>query len=128
LLVDSRISSARLGARACLVSLSGEIDLHLAPELDDALFHAIGQGARRLVVDFTGASFADSTVLGVVLQAAQRLQQLGAELVVVCDDRRILRSFELTGLEGAFPIEPSLTDALSRIPSARASVNGGVHA
>jgi anti-sigma B factor antagonist len=128
LLVDSRICSARLGAQAYLVSLSGEVDLHLAPELDDALFHAIKQGARRLVVDFTGAIFADSSVLGVVLRAAQRMQLLGAELVVVCEDRHILRSFELTGLDRAFPIEPTLMDALSRVPSDRASLNGGLRA
>jgi anti-anti-sigma factor len=71
------------------------------------------------VVDLTGAILADSSVLGVVLSAAQRMQRLGAELVVVCDDRRILRSFELTGLHRAIPIEPTLMDALSRIPLAR---------
>jgi anti-sigma B factor antagonist len=127
LLVDSRISSAWLGSQAYLVSLSGEVDLHLTPELDDALFYAIRQGARRIVVDFAAATFADSSALGVVLRAAQTLQQLGAELVVVCDDRRILRSLELTGLERAFPIEPSLMDAMSRIP-AHASLDTGVPA
>ena len=127
MLVDSRISSAWLGAQAYLVSLSGEIDLHLTPELDDALCYAIRQGARRIVVDFTPATFVDSSALGVILRAAETLQQLGAELVVACDDRRILRTLELTGLERAFPIEPSLMDALSRIP-AHVSLDAGVHA
>jgi anti-anti-sigma regulatory factor len=56
------------------------------------------------------------------------MQLLGAEFVVVCDDRRILRSFELTGLDRAFPIEPTLMDALSRVPTDRASLNGGLRA
>lgn len=73
------------------------------------------------MVDFTGAILADSSVLGVVLRAAERTQRLGAELVVVCDDRRMLRSFELTGLQRAFPIEPTLMEALSRVPLARVS-------
>jgi anti-sigma B factor antagonist len=119
--LDVRISSARLGAQAYLVSLSGEVDVYVAPQLEDELLHAIGAGAKQLVVDFTGVIFADSSVLGVVLQAAQRMRERGGQLVVVCDDRRILRTFELTGLESAFPIEPSLTEALARVPDGQVS-------
>ena len=110
--IDFRISSAQLGARTRIVSLGGEIDLHTAPQLNDALESAVADGATRVIVDFEGVSFIDSTVLGVLLRTFSRLRSSGGELVLVSDDRRILRTFEITGLDRKFRIESSLAEAM----------------
>ena len=70
-------------------------------------------GARRVVIDLAGAAFIDSTVLGVLLKALTRLDAGGGELVLVSDDRRILKLLEVTGLGRVFRIEPTLTDAIA---------------
>jgi anti-sigma B factor antagonist len=112
--LDFRISCARLGRRAYLVSLGGEIDLHVAPRLSEELHGAIANGARRLVVDLGGVSFIDSSGIAALVRAAERLRARGAELVLVCDDHRILRALEVTGLDGRLPRERTLTEAISR--------------
>lgn len=98
-----------------IVSLGGEVDAHTAPRLDEELAGAIETGARRVVVDLAGTSFVDSTVLGVLLHAQRRLDGLEGRLVLVSDDPRILRVFELTGLDRQFQIERSLTETISNL-------------
>jgi len=98
-----------------IVSLGGEVDAHTAPRLDEELAGAIEAGARRVVVDLAGTSFVDSTVLGVLLRTQRRLDGLEGRLVLVSDDPRILRVFELTGLDRQFQIERSLTETISNL-------------
>jgi anti-sigma B factor antagonist len=117
--LDFRITCARLGRRAYLVSLAGEIDLHVAPRLSDELEGAIADGAHRLVVDLSGVSFIDSSGIATLVRAAERLRIRGAELVLVCDDHRILRALEVTGLDGRLPRERTLTEAIARGPRDR---------
>ena len=113
--VDFRISSAHLADDAYIVSLGGEIDLYTAPKLEQALEGLTASGARRVVIDLAGAAFIDSTVLGVLLKALTRLDAGGGELVLVSDDRRILKLLEVTGLGRVFRIEPTLTDAIASL-------------
>lgn len=113
--VEFRISSAELGSGAQIVSLGGEVDVHTAPRLDEELARATGAGSRRVVVDLAGASFIDSTVVGVLLRAHERLGRDGGGLVLVSDDPRILRVFELTGLDRRLTIERSLAEAIGEL-------------
>ena len=112
---EFRIDSAALGRGVQIVSLGGEVDAHTAPRLDEELAGAIEAGARRVVVDLAGTSFVDSTVLGVLLRTQRRLDGLEGRLVLVSDDPRILRVFELTGLDRQFQIERSLTETISNL-------------
>jgi anti-sigma B factor antagonist len=116
--IEFQISSAALGRGVQIVSLGGEVDAHTAPRLDEELAGAIDSGARRVVVDLAGASFIDSTVLGVLLRADKRLKGEG-ELVVVADDPRILRTLELTGLDRRLTIQSSLTEAIAKLSNGR---------
>lgn len=111
--LDVRIESARIGRGVHVVALAGEIDLHTAPRLDEELFGAIGDGARRVLVDMAGATFVDSTVLGVLLRAHSRLDDRGGRLVIISDDPRILRTLELTGLDRMLSVERSLTETVA---------------
>lgn len=111
--LDARIDSARIGRGVHVVALGGEIDLHTAPRLDEALFSAIDEGAHRVLVDLAATTFVDSTVLGILLRAHRRLDDAGGRLVVVSNDPRILRTFELTGLDRTLAVEPTLTETVA---------------
>jgi anti-sigma B factor antagonist len=113
--LDFRISSAHLTGDAYLVSLGGDVDLHTAPQLEDELRSLTASGARRIVVDLTGAACIDSTVLGVLLKTLTHLDAGGGELILVSDDRRILKIFEVTGLGRVFRIAATLTDAIESV-------------
>jgi anti-sigma B factor antagonist len=102
-------------AEGLLVVVSGQADLHTAPELRASLGSAIDEGWRRLAVDLTGATFVDSMTLGVLLGALKRLTALSGRLVIVCPDQHLRRVFELTALDGVLGVVDSREEAFARL-------------
>ena len=120
--LDFSVNTAALGGDAFIVTITGEVDLHTAPELEHALDGVVGLGGTAVALDLSEVSFVDSTVLGVLLRIRQRLHDLGGEVVVVTQDRRVLRTFEVTGLDRVIVIERQLADAVATISPADAPV------
>ena len=120
--LDFSVNTAALGGDAFIVTITGEVDLHTAPELEHALDGVVGLGGTAVALDLSEVSFVDSTVLGVLLRYRQRLHDLGGEVVVVTQDRRVLRTFEVTGLDRVIVIERRLADAVATIKPADAPV------
>jgi anti-sigma B factor antagonist len=116
--LDFSVNTAALGGDSFIITLTGEVDLYTAPSLEQALEGVVGLGGTAVALDLAEVSFVDSTVLGVLLRYHERLQNLGGELVVVTQDRRVLRIFEVTGLDRVFSIERRLADAVATITPA----------
>lgn len=102
-------------ANAFVVTATGEVDMYTAPTLEQALDGVIGLGGTSVVLDLCEVTFADSTLLSVLLRYRDHFAELGGQLVIVTDDRRILRTFEITGLERLFRIEARLADGVSAV-------------
>jgi anti-sigma B factor antagonist len=112
--VAARVSAAQIGADAFVVSAAGEVDLASHEVLDRELSGVLDRGCRRLIVDLTGVTFMDSAALGALVRNVKRLPGEGG-CVVVADDPRILRVFEITGLDRTFEIERSLAEGVDRL-------------
>ena len=100
---------------AFVVSVAGQADLHTAPELRDAIAHAIDDGEQRIVVDLTEATFIDSMTLGVLLGARRRAVEQDGALAIVCPDPHLRRVFEITSLDRVFAITTSRDEAFARL-------------
>jgi anti-sigma B factor antagonist len=98
--------------RTSVISLEGEIDLGRAPSLKWALVDSVDAGCKQLVVDLLRVTFMDSTALG-VLVAVNRSLDADARLAIVCVHTNVLKIFELSGMDGTFPIFPTLEQALA---------------
>jgi anti-sigma B factor antagonist len=107
-----RVNTEQIDDRTAVISVAGEVDLYTAPELKRELVSAIDQGARKIVVDLSEATFIDSTTLGVLLSGVKRLRPLDGELAVVCTDRNIRKIFEITLLDRVFSIHEDRAEAL----------------
>jgi anti-anti-sigma factor len=92
----------QLGADAYAVHPPAVIDAFTAPELSELLLGLIADGARRVVVDLSGASLIDSSGLGALLSAHLQLREDGGRLELVPGGREVMRGFELTGLARVF--------------------------
>jgi anti-sigma B factor antagonist len=94
-----------------VIVVSGEVDIHTAPRLRQALDALIVAGAWKVVVDLQGVDFIDSSGLRVLLTARRRLEPNGGTLSLVCTQPRVLKVLEITGLLGSFPIYGSTDEA-----------------
>jgi anti-sigma B factor antagonist len=84
----------------------------------------LDERATRITVDLLRVTFLDSTSLGVLVGAAKRAHARGGRIVLVADDPRTLRVFEITGLGGVFALERSLATAVEAVT---AEADGGLH-
>jgi anti-anti-sigma factor len=89
---------------AHLVTASGELDVAAAPQLSAILTMGAASSQNVVVLDMGGATFIDSTALGVVIRSADQLQNAGKRLFVVAPDGPVSRLLELTNLKQHFAV------------------------
>jgi anti-sigma B factor antagonist len=98
-----------------VVALTGEHDVSTAPHIRDQVVPTLDAG-NPLVVDLSGASFIDSSVLGVLLGGLRRAREHGLGYAIVLGDdagSAVRRIFDVTGLIPVFPIHARLDDAVA---------------
>jgi anti-anti-sigma factor len=79
------------------ISLTGELDLAGAGQMEASLAEAERAKPVRIVIDLARLSFLDSTGLRLLLQADLRAREGGYELVLRPGTPSVQRVFEVTG-------------------------------
>ena len=95
-----------------VLRVGGEIDVATAPRLREQLIKLVNDQRFMIVVDLGAVDFIDSTGLGVLIGALKRVRTHDGALVLVCTEPRIVKVFEITGLNQVFQIYPSLDAAV----------------
>ena len=101
------LSTSRLGP-AVVVAVSGELDLHSAPELMSVLDeHMRDPATDVVVVDLTDVAFLGSTGLGVLANLATR-----ATVPTTPDHRAVTRPWAAMTLQEILPLYPTVGSAV----------------
>jgi anti-sigma B factor antagonist len=79
------------------VVVHGEIDMATAPQLRDLLDELVSGGSRRIVLDCRDLGFLDSSGIGVLVAARNRMGD-GGELVIDSPTPQVLKVLEITGV------------------------------
>ena len=79
-----------------MLTLHGELDLSSSAALEEELHRVDGVGL--VVVDLRDLAFLDSTGLGVLVRAHQRLREEGNQFALIEGEGQVSRLLELTGL------------------------------
>ena len=98
-------------ANGAVITLSGELDAYDAPELRRTFETLLETEPALVVLDLTGVTFLDSTVLGAIVGLLRRVREGGGELRTVLPDTTARRIFEITNLVAALDVWPSKEDA-----------------
>jgi anti-sigma B factor antagonist len=107
------------GPEVAILVVGGEVDYEVSPQLKVHLMRAIKDGARRLVLDLSDVTFIDSTAIGVLAGAVEKLDEKGGgSLSVVSTHEKVIQIFEITGLESVITVHPSREDALAALTTA----------
>lgn len=80
--------------------LIGELDHHGASEVRDRIDTAVlQQRCRRLILDFSGLNFMDSSGIGLIMGRYRLMTSLGGTLTVGGASKRLENIIRLAGLE-----------------------------
>ncbi|MFE5858336.1 STAS domain-containing protein [Streptomyces sp. NPDC056500] len=105
---------ARRGRGAVILTLSGEFDLDTIAPVTAAFDQAM-TGPEVVVVDLEGVSFADSTMVNLLLQAHRAL---GTRFRLAAPSPPVQRLIDLLGLDRVLHLHASVDEALAAGPSA----------
>lgn len=90
-----------------VVLVGGEIDLSAVDALTGAIERARTDDGDRLVLDMSAATFIDSSGLAVLFRAFRALGQVRERVVLRAPRPAVLRTLQMTGLDGLLTIEPA---------------------
>jgi anti-sigma B factor antagonist len=99
---------------ACVIRVSGDIDITTAERLRSRLLELADEGHVKQVLSLEGDVFLDSAGLGALVSIRRRLQVLGGALVLAVSNELVLRLLRLTSLDKVVAIHPTAEEALDR--------------
>lgn len=95
-----------------IVELSGRFDAYEVPEVDNKLMELANSHQAKIIVDMHAVDFIDSSALATLVKALKHCRQNQGDLYL-CDLNNPVRIiFELTRLDKAFHIYPTIEDAV----------------
>ena len=98
-----------------ILVVGGEVDYEVSPQLKAHMMRAIKAGARRLVLDLSDVTFIDSTAIGVIAGAVEKLDEAGGSLAIVSTHEKVVQIFEITGLDSVVTLHASREEALAAL-------------
>ncbi|MCU1675445.1 MAG: hypothetical protein JWM93_203 [Frankiales bacterium] len=104
--------------RPAVTILTGELDLQASRSLGQRLNEEVGAGvaAADIILDLSSVSFMDSSALGVIVQADQRLGRQGRGLAVVAPEGSAAATLvEMTHVDRALRVATTRADAEAQL-------------
>ena len=100
--LELELTSADLGA---VIAVRGEVDMATVPQLRDVLNQLIEAGSQRIVLDCRALAFLDSSGIGVLVAARNRLGDNG-EIVLDSPPAHVRKVLEITGVASHLSVVP----------------------
>lgn len=113
--MNLRVETRNPSEGIAVIALAGEVDVYTSPRVKQEIVNLLNSDTTRMVVDLTGVEYLDSTGLGVLIGGLKRARERDGDLKLICDNVRILRIFEITGLTKIFDIYRSEAEALLKL-------------
>jgi anti-sigma B factor antagonist len=113
--MNLKVETRNVQDGVAVIALNGEVDVYTSPRLKQEMVDLLNKGTARLVVDLSAVQYLDSTGLGVLIGGLKRAREREGDLRLICDNLRILRIFEITGLTKIFDIYRNEAEALASL-------------
>ena len=101
--------------RPNVLSLEGDIDLHVSPVVTESLNAMIKKKPKRIVIDLSGATYIDSACLAALILAMQNVKGFGGRFFLAGLGETMRSIFETSRLDQIFQIFPDVDAALAAI-------------
>jgi anti-sigma B factor antagonist len=100
---------------ASVIDIQGEINAFAENALMDAYTMASTQGARVIILDFSKLDYMNSSGIGLLVTLLIRVRRQNQRLLASGLNEHYRQIFELTRLNEAIVIYPSVSDALKAV-------------
>lgn len=97
-----------------VISLSGDVDMHSSPMLREKLLELIKNKPPRLIVNFKGVSYIDSSGIATFVEGLKHVKAYKGRLQFSELPQSIMDIFSFSKLDKVFEICGNLDDAVSR--------------
>ncbi len=108
-----KLETLPAGDNCAVIRVTGEVDVHTAPELRERVVRLLAVGVVHLIVDLGHVVFLDSTGIGALVGALRRVRAHEGSLMLVTSSDQLLNIFDVTGLGDVFVIYPTLEEAIA---------------
>ncbi len=98
--------------RIVVLSVCDAVDLLSAPQLTEAIHHALAQAPVGLIVDLTDVKFLASVGMRVLVEAQEQANAISARFGVVAEGAATSRPIRLLGIDAILALYSTLDDAL----------------
>jgi len=82
-------------------------------ELGEAVRHSLEQGSRKLIINFSGVSYLDSSGVGELVGCYTSIRHQGGDLRICCLNARISNLLKMTSLTSVFAVMDTEADAVA---------------
>lgn len=96
-----------------VLSLEGQIDLHVSPKVAASIDEIIKERPARLVVDVSRVNYIDSSGLAVLINGMRDVEDYGGIFILAGVQEEVRPILETARLEKFFLIFPSVDEALA---------------
>ncbi|MDQ7823823.1 MAG: STAS domain-containing protein [Candidatus Eremiobacteraeota bacterium] len=107
------VESKDIAENIHLVSLEGDIDFIVYPELKKQLLKLIESGKINMIVNLDKVNYIDSSGLGAITSAHLKVTSMGGNIKIVSPNSDINKIFDITGLSKVVKIYSDYNTALS---------------
>ncbi len=102
--------------RTLILRVTEEIDQHIADKIRKKLDSEIEiYSPRKVVFDFNGIEFMDSSGIGMVLGRYKLVKMLGGTLEIINVNKRLKRIFEMSGVSRIIEIKDEESEKNERV-------------
>jgi anti-sigma B factor antagonist len=88
-----------------VITVRGDVDMASAPQLRDVLDELVEAGSQRIVLDCRALAFLDSSGIGVLIAARNRLGDEGV-IVLASPPAHVRKVLEITGVSSHLAVVP----------------------
>jgi anti-anti-sigma factor len=106
------IETRKMDSGVAVVTVSGRLVLGRDVErLETVIDQLLKQDQKRFVFDLSTLDYADSSGIGTLVACLTHIKKAGGELRMAGANARMLRLFQMTGVNHLMSMYPTVTDA-----------------
>jgi anti-sigma B factor antagonist len=110
-----QISNSKTAGGVEVLALQGDVDMHVSPQVRDALLEAFKKNKKGILVDLSEVPFMDSSGIATLVEGLRWSKNEGTRFALVGLQETVSHTLKLAKLDNFFEIFANQDEALSSI-------------